>query len=88
MGAFLISLLLDKILYPHAVGGEVVRVLKGFFKGESGTILAEEFNVSRERIRQWKNTFGEVNTTYEIFPEIIEELNKRDGGDPDDVFVS
>ena len=45
--------------------------------GESGQAIADEFNVSRERVRQWKNTFGEVVTHYRLFPEIDRILRER-----------
>ena len=62
-------------------------LLKDLSKGESGQMLAEEFRVSRERIRQWKETFGKLHFTYKIFPEVIDELNKNRRGDPDPTFV-
>lgn len=33
--------------------------------GKSGEDIAQEFGVSRERVRQWKNSFGSVITTFE-----------------------
>lgn len=36
----------------------------------SGELIAREFNVSRERVRQWKNAFGRVVYSYEPSPEI------------------
>ena len=38
--------------------------------GKSGQAIAEEFSVSRERVRQWKNTFGSVLTLYQVHPEV------------------
>jgi hypothetical protein len=38
--------------------------------GESGERIAAEFNVSRERVRQWKNTFGRMVQSYDIDPEV------------------
>ena len=38
--------------------------------GQSGQVIADHFNVSRERVRQWKNCFSEVITHYRLFPEI------------------
>lgn len=38
--------------------------------GESGQAIAEEFDVSRERVRQWKNTFGTVVTLYQVHPDV------------------
>ncbi|MFT4623561.1 MAG: hypothetical protein ACI8PZ_002217 [Myxococcota bacterium] len=38
--------------------------------GESGQVIADEFSVSRERVRQWKNAFGAVVTLYQVHPEV------------------
>jgi hypothetical protein len=38
--------------------------------GESGQVVATTFEVSRERVRQWKNTFGTVVTLYQVHPEV------------------
>ena len=53
------------------------RLLSGIAAGESGQTMANEFHVSRERVRQWKNTFGEVVTHYRVFPEIDRILRER-----------
>lgn len=53
------------------------RLLEALAAGESGQIIADEFGVSRERVRQWKNTFGEVITYYRVFPEIDQILHER-----------
>jgi len=45
-------------------------------RNESGQDIANEFNVSRERVRQWKNIFGVVNYSYRIYPEINAILQK------------
>lgn len=46
------------------------RLLVALAEGESGQAIAEEFEVSRERVRQWKNTFGTVLTLYQVHPEV------------------
>jgi AraC-like DNA-binding protein len=46
------------------------RFLRLLQEGVSGEEIAEEFGVSRERVRQWKNTFGESVTSYELDPDI------------------
>lgn len=46
------------------------RFLKLLRKGTSGETIAEEYGVSRERVRQWKNAFGDVVQTYDIDPGI------------------
>jgi len=50
------------------------KLLQSFENNDNGQELADELNVSRERIRQWKNTFGEVVTTYYIHPDIQDLL--------------
>ena len=39
-------------------------------KGVSGQDIANRLQVSRERVRQWKNTFGESVFFYRVHPEI------------------
>jgi transposase len=46
------------------------QLLMALGNGESGQTIAETFEVSRERVRQWKNTFGTVVTLYQVHPEI------------------
>ena len=53
------------------------RLLSALAAGESGQAIADEFNVSRERVRQWKNTFGDMVTIYQLHPEIERILNER-----------
>lgn len=53
------------------------RLVEALANGESGQIVADEFGVSRERVRQWKNTFGEVITHYRIYPEVDRILHER-----------
>ena len=48
--------------------------------GRSGQAIAEDFEVSRERVRQWKNTFGEVITHYRVYPEVDRILHERQAG--------
>ncbi len=53
------------------------RLLDALSSTESGQVIADEFGVSRERVRQWKNTFGEVFTYYRLHPEIERILKER-----------
>jgi hypothetical protein len=46
------------------------RLLDALAAGESGQVIADEFEVSRERVRQWKNTFGDTVTIYQVRPEV------------------
>tara|TARA_R100000315_G_scaffold36940_2_gene15445 strand:- start:882 stop:1094 length:213 start_codon:yes stop_codon:yes gene_type:complete len=50
-----------------------LKLLTMFQQGLSGPEIGKKFNVSRERVRQWKNAFGETIVTYNIYPEVIEE---------------
>ena len=45
--------------------------------GESGQAIAETFDVSREGLRQWQNTFGTVVTLYQVHPEIEALLDEK-----------
>jgi hypothetical protein len=49
-------------------------LLQALSNGESGQSIAESFDVSRERVRQWKNTFGTVVTLYQVHPEVLSVL--------------
>ena len=46
------------------------RFLKLLERGDSGEKIAREFGVSRERVRQWKNAFGQEVRVYDVHPEI------------------
>lgn len=50
------------------------RLIDALADGESGQAIADEFSVSRERVRQWKNAFGRVLTMYQVHPEIADVL--------------
>lgn len=54
------------------------RLLEALAGAESGQKIADEFGVSRERVRQWKNTFGEVITYYRVFPEVDRLIREQD----------
>ena len=45
-------------------------LLQQLANGESGQAIAETFDVSRERVRQWKNTFGTVVTLYQVHADV------------------
>ncbi|MCA8912948.1 MAG: helix-turn-helix domain-containing protein [Planctomycetes bacterium] len=50
--------------------GKFKRFLRLLKDGTSGEQIAEEYGVSRERVRQWKNAFGNVVQSYDVDPEI------------------
>ena len=47
--------------------------------GASGQRIADQFSVSRERVRQWKNAFGQVITLYQVYPEVQKVLDEEVG---------
>lgn len=50
-------------------------LLDALGSGRSGQEIAEGFDVSRERVRQWKNTFGTVVTLYQVHPDVLALLD-------------
>ncbi len=57
--------------FINRYGEERLRWLLGALsEGESGQVIADEFRVSRERVRQWKNAFGRSLTLYQVHPEV------------------
>ncbi|KAA0214728.1 hypothetical protein EDM80_06185 [bacterium] len=46
------------------------RFIKLLSENVSGEVIAREFGVSRERVRQWKNAFGSVVQTYVVSPQV------------------
>lgn len=58
-------------------------LLEALGAGRSGQEIAADFDVSRERVRQWKNTFGTVVTLYQVHPEVQAIVEgARDGERP------
>lgn len=55
--------------------GRLAELLDALGEGRSGQLIAEEFEVSRERVRQWKNAFGAVVTFYDVHPDIRRVLD-------------
>jgi hypothetical protein len=58
-------------------------LLDAFARGESGQVIADHLSVTRERVRQWKNTFGRSITVYQVYPEVSRRVAGREG-DPSD----
>jgi transposase-like protein len=54
-------------------------MIAAFGENRSGQQIAQMLGVSRERVRQWRNTFGETITTYRLYPETVSLL----GGAPE-----
>ena len=46
---------------------------------KSGQSIANELNVSRQRVQQWKTAFGSQLTCYQLFPEIEQICNELRG---------
>ncbi len=49
---------------------QFTRLIQLLQDGESGQVIADQFGVSRERVRQWKNTFGQSYSLYQVHPDI------------------
>jgi len=52
------------------------RLIDALSSGESGQAIAQEFSVSRERVRQWKNAFGHAVVLYQVHPEVLRVLQE------------
>lgn len=52
------------------------RLLDALAEGESGQAIAVELDVSRERVRQWKNAFGRSVTMYQVHREVDDALRE------------
>lgn len=53
------------------------RLLILFQQGVSGQVIADEFGVSRERVRQWRNAFGRVITHYQVHTDVAALLESN-----------
>lgn len=56
----------------------LARLLDLLASGDSGQEIAAEFDVSRERVRQWKNTFGQSVTFYQVHPDVRRMLDEAE----------
>ena len=59
-------------------------LLAALSDGKSGQAIAERFAVSRERVRQWKNSFGREVRLYQVHPDIRRLLAPAPSDTPDD----
>ncbi len=50
----------------------LVELLK---EGRSGQEIGNRIGVSRERVRQWRDLFGQTITLYQPYPETLKSLN-------------
>lgn len=46
------------------------KLLEALQAQESGQKIGQMLGVSRERVRQWRDTFGETVTMYRVYPEV------------------
>lgn len=53
--------------YGQTRFNELIRML---LANESGALIAKEFNVSRQRVNQWKRALGYTKTTFSLNPEV------------------
>lgn len=60
-------------------------LLDALQQGTSGQAIADTFEVSRERVRQWKNTFGREVRLYQVHPDVQRLVSPpRAAAEPDD----
>lgn len=59
----------------HGLDG-LRKLVDALAAGRSGQEIADEFQVSRERVRQWKNAFGQSVTMYQVFPDVLQVLHE------------
>ena len=63
-------------------------LLSALSEGLSGQVLASRFDVSRERVRQWKNSFGREVRLYQVHPDVQRLLAPvRDTEDDEPMFI-
>jgi hypothetical protein len=53
-----------------------VQFVQEVSQGRSGQDIANELNVSRERVRQWKSTFGTIHIEYRLDPAVVDEAKE------------
>ena len=51
-------------------------LVKRLTLGHSGEGIAEEFGVTRERVRQWKNSIGSSAQVYQVHPDVQKVLKE------------
>lgn len=56
------------------------KIISMFQEQISGEVIAKEFGVTRERVRQWRDAFGTTVQVYFVYPS-IEKICK---GKPED----
>ncbi|MEZ4316513.1 MAG: hypothetical protein R3F61_03385 [Myxococcota bacterium] len=66
---------------------ELEWLLDALANGESGQNIADRFSVSRERVRQWKNTFGQVVTLYQVHTEVQNLLTIATEPEPEPMSI-
>ena len=70
--------------FVRRYGAERLRALiDAFAQGVSGQVIADELQVSRERVRQWKNAFGSVIMVYQVHPEVQRLIASESDGSSD-----
>jgi hypothetical protein len=65
-------------------------LLSSLSEGLSGQVLAARFDVSRERVRQWKNSFGREVRLYQVHPDVqrlLAPIRDTDMDDDEPMFI-
>lgn len=55
----------------------VRELLRRFSEPNAGQLIADEFGVSRERVRQWRNMLGRTITVFQPYGEVEAELEDK-----------
>ncbi len=69
------GVMLDNFIARYGRSG-LQRFIDHLQGGRSGQEIAEDFGVSRERVRQWKNAFGNSIEIYQVGPDVQRELDR------------
>ncbi len=50
-------------------------LIRALEEQRSGQEIGELLGVSRERVRQWRDTFGQTVSYYQVYPEVRDLVN-------------
>lgn len=71
-----VAAITENFIRTHGRHG-LKRFIKLIQQGESGQKIAQEFGVTRERVRQWRNAFGRLTISYEPDPLVLKIAGLR-----------
>lgn len=56
---------------------DFLRLIERFKANDNNQKIADDFGVSRERVRQWKHTLGRTFTFFEVDPDVKALLREQ-----------